>query len=38
VFAASPKRASLHSGIVQHRLEGRTCYVTARLPLITSHA
>ncbi len=38
VLAAATERASLHSGTVQHRLEGRRCYAMARLPLISGHA
>lgn len=38
VLAAAAERASLHSGSVQHRLEGRSCYAVARLPLISGHA
>jgi signal transduction histidine kinase len=38
VLAAATERASLHSGTVQHRLEGRFCYASARLPLVSGHA
>lgn len=38
VLAAAAERASVHSGTVQHRLEGRGCHAVARLPLISGHA
>jgi hypothetical protein len=38
VLAAAAERASLHNGTVQHRLDGRTCYASARLPLVSGHA
>ena len=38
VLAAAAERASLHSGTVQHRLDGRSCHAVARLPLISGHA
>jgi signal transduction histidine kinase len=38
VLGAAAERASLHSGTVQHRLEGRFCYASARLPLVSGHA
>ena len=38
VLAAAAERASLHNGTVQHRLEGRVCYASARLPLVSGHA
>jgi signal transduction histidine kinase len=38
VLAAAAERASLHSGTVQHRLDGRICYASARLPLVSGHA
>jgi signal transduction histidine kinase len=38
LLAAAAERAYLHAGTVQHRIEGRTCHATARLPLISGHA
>jgi signal transduction histidine kinase len=38
VLAAAAERASLHSGTVQHRLDGGICYASARLPLVSGHA
>jgi hypothetical protein len=38
VLASAAERASLHSGTVQHRLEGRVCHTSARLPLVSGHA
>jgi signal transduction histidine kinase len=38
VLAAAAARASLHSGTVQHRLDGRICCASARLPLVSGHA
>jgi signal transduction histidine kinase len=38
VLAAAAERASLHSGTIQHRLDGRICHASARLPLVSGHA
>jgi signal transduction histidine kinase len=38
VLAAAAERASLHSGTVEHRFDGRICYASARLPLVSGHA
>jgi glucose-6-phosphate-specific signal transduction histidine kinase len=38
VLAAAAERASLHSGTVEHQLDGRICYASARLPLVSGHA
>jgi hypothetical protein len=37
-LAAAAERARLHGGSVRHRLDGRSCLATARLPLISGHA
>jgi signal transduction histidine kinase len=38
VLAAAAERASLHSGTVQHRLDGGICHASATLPLVSGHA